>query len=285
MLYTLANEFLTLTIDSLGANPLAIASKDGLAYLTDPAVQSSPFLFPFVGRQFENRYTYKHRAYEMPIHGFMRHKECTLQEQSDNSLTLLLTSDAETLGQYPFPFRISITYRLHNRRLDIEATVANTGSVAMYYGFGFHPAFNAPITSGKFSDCSLVFPHTVGLEEQVVAPSKLVLDRRAVFPIEDTILPLTHDLFDNDARILFGTGGLVKLQEKNSSHRVTITYADFPQLVIWQRPKGDGTTICLEPCTSLPAFEGETTELTEKKDLVRLEENRMKTHSIGIVFE
>jgi galactose mutarotase-like enzyme len=285
MLYTLSNEFLTITIDSMGATPRSITSKEGLAYLTDPAIQSSPFLFPFVGRHNENRYTYKGSEYEITIHGFIRNKEFTLQNQSKDSLTLLCNSDFETLQQYPFPFSFSITYSLQGQQLNIEASVTNTGTNAMYYGFGFHPAFNAPMTSGQFSDCYLSFPNTVGLEEQIVAPSKQVLDKRIAFQIEDKKLHLTYELFDNDARILYGTGGLVKLEERASNHSVTITYEDIPQLVIWQRPKTKGKTICLEPCTSLPAFEGKTTELTEKKDLIRLEANTNGIHSIGIVFD
>lgn len=284
MQYTLSNEFLTIAIDSLGANLISIISSDGLAYLTDPSIQGSPFLFPFVGRQFENRYTFKGVVYEIPVHGFIRNKEFILQNQSDDSLTLSCNSDAETLEQYPFSFSFSVTYRLHAQQLTIEITVTNTGTQTMYYGFGFHPAFNAPITSGQFSDCFLSFPNVVSLEEQVVAPSKLVFDRRVMFPIKDKKLPLTHELFANDARILFGTGGIVKLEEKNSDHSLTITYPTIPELVIWQRSKIRGNTICLEPCTSLPALEGKTTEVTEKKDLIRLKENTTQSHTIGIVF-
>jgi galactose mutarotase-like enzyme len=285
MLYTLSNQFLTVAIDSKGATPQSITSKEGLSYLTDPAIQNSPFLFPFVGRQIENRYTYKGKAYEIPIHGFIRNKEFSLQNQSKDSLTLLCNSDSETLRQYPFPFAFSLTYQLQDQQLNIEATVTNKGTETLYYGFGFHPAFNAPMTSGQFEDCFLSFPDTEGMEEQIVAPSKQVLDQRILFPIEDKLLPLTYKLFDNDARILFGTGGKVLLKERVSNHCLTITYRDIPQLVIWQRPKTKGKTICLEPCTSLPAYEGKVTELTEKKDLVRLEANTTKNHTIGIVFD
>jgi galactose mutarotase-like enzyme len=285
MLYTLSNEFLTVIIDSMGATPQSITSKVGLSYLTDPAIQKSPFLFPFVGRQVENRYTYKGNGFEIPIHGFIRNKEFSLQNQDNDSLTLQCNSDAETLKQYPFPFSFSLTYQLQDQHLKIEATVTNLGTEALYYGFGFHPAFNAPMTSGQFEDCYLSFPNTEGMEEQIVAPSKQVLDQRLLFPVEDKQLPLTHELFDNDARILYGTGGTVILQERVSNHSLTITYSNIPQLVIWQRPQTKGKTICLEPCTSLPAYEGKTTELTEKKDLIRLEAKTTQYHTIGIVFD
>ncbi|AEV30916.1 galactose mutarotase-like enzyme [Sphaerochaeta pleomorpha str. Grapes] len=284
MFFTLSNEFLHLTIDSLGARPCSISTPQGLSYLTDPAIQSSPFLFPFVGRQCNNRYTYRGTGYEIPIHGFIRNKEFSVEYQDNNSLTLFCCSDADTLSQYPFPFRFDLTYRLRENCLEIIPKVTNTGKEAMYYGFGFHPAFNAPIEGGEFSHCFLEFPKATVLEEQPIALSKLALEKRLPFPLKESRLDLTHELFDNDARILYGTGGEVTFSQRHSPHRLTICYDTFPQLVIWQRPKMKGNTICLEPCTSLPAFDGKTTELTEQKDLVFLASNTSREHAISIVF-
>jgi galactose mutarotase-like enzyme len=255
-----------------------------VSYLTDPAIQASPFLFPFVGRQYNNRYTYKGAEFEIPIHGFIRNKEFSLLNRTNDSLSFCSASDSETLKQYPFSFIFVLTYRLQGNRLDIITKVTNTGKEDMYYGFGFHPAFNAPLGEGEFSDCFLRFPKAIAVEEQLIASSKLVLEKRVCFPLSDKLLALNHELFDNDARILFGTGGEVTLEQVHSDHSLTISYGNFAQLVIWQRPKMQGNTICLEPCTSLPAFEGKTTELTERNDFIFLEEGKAKIHDISIVF-
>ena len=54
MVYTIENEHLTLSVDSMGAQMMHICSRDGREYLWqgDPAYwpDRAPTLFPFIGR-------------------------------------------------------------------------------------------------------------------------------------------------------------------------------------------------------------------------------------------
>ena len=113
MAYTLSNDKLTVSVNSLGAELRSLRGASGTEYLwdADPAwwKRSSPVLFPFVGTLREGRYLYEGRSYPMSQHGFARDMEFTLTEQTEDFISLRLSSNDETLERYPFPFRLDIS--------------------------------------------------------------------------------------------------------------------------------------------------------------------------------
>ena len=80
MEYTLENEYLKLTVASLGAEVVSLVRKsDGVEHIwqADPAVwgQHAPILFPYAGRLPEGKMTAKGRLFEgLSAHGFARDK-------------------------------------------------------------------------------------------------------------------------------------------------------------------------------------------------------------------
>ena len=124
--------------------------KDGTEYLySDPENLESterprcgiPFLFPIFGRLKQGKYIWQQHEYAMEIHGFAHTSEWTVQTQTPDSLTLVLEANEQTLAQYPFRFRVTLTFCVENGSLTIRQKYENLGAQPMPYNYGFHPYF------------------------------------------------------------------------------------------------------------------------------------------------
>ena len=143
----------------------------------------------------------------------------------------------------------------------------------MYFGLGGHPGFNVPLEKGRsFEEYRLRFseactPVRVGFSEDCFVNGK-----DTAFGLQDEkMLPLRHDLFDDDAIVLRDMAREVTLEAPESTHGVTVSYPDMPYLGIWHWPKKDAPYVCIEPWTSLPAKRGEMTVFEQQQDLIALE--------------
>ena len=100
-----------------------------------------PFLVPMFGRLQDSRYTWAGNTYPMDIHGFGHTSPWSVVSRSEDEVVLLLESGPETKRQYPFDFRVTLTYRLEFSQLHIGLRIENTGTEPMPYNYGFHPYF------------------------------------------------------------------------------------------------------------------------------------------------
>ena len=77
MKYTIENEKLRITVDSLGAELCSVICKeDGVEHMWegDPALwgRCAPILFPYTGRLPQGKFTVKGETYTGTAHGFAR---------------------------------------------------------------------------------------------------------------------------------------------------------------------------------------------------------------------
>lgn len=100
-----------------------------------------PFLFPIFGRLKDSCYRWEGREYAMDIHGFGHTSRWSVQEHQPDSLVLVLDANAQTLSQYPFRFRVTLTFRVGEGVLTITQRYENQDSVPLPYNYGFHPYF------------------------------------------------------------------------------------------------------------------------------------------------
>ena len=100
-----------------------------------------PFLFPIFGRLKDGSYRWEGREYEMAIHGFGHTSIWQVTAQRPDSLTLTLEASEETLGQYPFSFRVTLTFSLEDGSLVLKQAYENLDTRPMPYNYGFHPYF------------------------------------------------------------------------------------------------------------------------------------------------
>lgn len=190
-----------------------------------------PILFPICGNLPDNEYSYEGKTYQLPQHGFGRTLPWQVIDQSTDgaaSLTVQLVDTEATRAVYPFGFALSLTYRWHNKTLDIISNLTNTGDTPLPYSLGYHPYFVAAAKSQLSFD----------LPTQSYYDRARDLNSTEMWPwdvaeIDALLDPLSAPL---DATV---TGGTYPMQMQAS--------AAYKQLVFWTVK--DKPFYCLEPWT------------------------------------
>ena len=131
---TIHNEFLTLTVDTHGAEAVSLKNAAGeeLLWQADPAVwkRHAPILFPWTGKLPGGTFEVDGKTYKGGQHGFARDMEHTLLKAEGDTIQLELSSDdAIKAERFPFDFVLTSTFHLSFRcessaLLYIRASVA-----------------------------------------------------------------------------------------------------------------------------------------------------------------
>lgn len=276
MTYTIENDILSVTVDAKGAELASVKRKDsGIEYLWqgDAAYWTGRAynLFPICGRLNDGKYTYRGKIYEMGSHGFVRNSELALAEQTESSLTFRLTDSESTRAIYPFSFDYNVTYILDGNKLVHRYTVKNPGDGELIFTVGGHPGFNVPLDRNSvFEDWYLEFDSSCK-PEYIVFSSACLCDGFAPYPLkENRIMPLRHDLFDDDAIFLHNVAAGVTLKSDRSEHGVHVSYPKMNYVGVWHKPKTDAPYVCIEPWRGIPADDSAVDDLETKKEMLRL---------------
>lgn len=267
-LFQISNEKITIQVDSLGAELKSLKSvPDNREYMWhgDPAYwgRTSPVLFPIVGGLKDGAFRVDGQAYSMGQHGFARDMEFQLKSQVASEIWFTLNSDEETLKKYPYPFQLEIGYELVERTVIVKWRVVSQGKTPVWFSIGGHPAFLCPIDPGTDqTQYRLVFDTKDSIVSSCIEGGLLGKNKKT-YALRDGILPITSDLFDEDALVV----------EKDQAHSVSLARPDgqpyltvefdAPLFGIWSPPKKKAPFICIEPwygrCDSVD-FAGEFKE-------------------------
>jgi len=131
MLHTIENDFMTCTIESVGAEIRSLKDKNtGQEYIwqidKDVWGSSSPVLFPALGKIKTDKIVYNGKDYAMTRHGIIRHNEIlAFQQYNISKCSFTLTSSEDTLEKYPYHFLFTVTYELIGKRLVMTYHVEN----------------------------------------------------------------------------------------------------------------------------------------------------------------
>lgn len=281
MLVTISSDNFTFSADSFGAE-LHSVRLDGREYLWqcgDAWKRYAPILFPFVCSPKDRAYRADGKDYKMNAnHGFARDSEFALSEQTDSSVSFVLTQNETTLAQYPYDFEFTVRYSVCGKSsVKVENIVRNTGSRTMYFYIGGHPAFNCPLEEGlSFEDYYVEY----SVPEKLSDPAgNVVLDGKNVYPV-------TRALFDNDALILDAPNSdSISLKSHSSDRSVTVHFPEAGCIAVWS-PTGDDRAafVCLEPWTSVPVYaDDEYPDIEKKPHAISLE--RGGSYSFSYVIE
>ena len=290
MLYTIQNEFLTVAIDSQGAQLQSITAADGMEYLWngDPAYWTgrSPILFPYVGRLTNDTYTCNGKTYHMTCHGFAKLNDFSVLEEAPASLTRRLSDTEETRKIYPFSFHFDVSYILEGSSLAIVYRVENRGGDVMYFGIGGHPGFRVPLEAGReFTDYRLTFAHPSQPWQVLMSDACMISGHEIPYPLENGVtMPLRHDLFDRDAVILKNFDRTVTLSAGEGSRGVTLSCPKMRYLGVWHMSHTDAPYVCLEPWVSLPSRQDVIEDLSQQNDLVSLESGERYVNRWAVTF-
>ena len=281
MQHTLSNDHCRVTINTKGAELASFIRADStlaqpeLEYIwqADPSVwgRHAPVLFPIVGKLPQDTYLYQGRDYKLPQHGFARDREFALQQQTDTELTFELRADEQSKQVYPFDFVLRITYQLHGLTLTIRWDVLNPAAdQELLFSIGAHPAFRCPLLPDEtFEDYAFHFDQPVTFERHLLQNGLLSGETTPVLD-QQTELPLTYDLFADDALVLkhFDFNQL-SLRSRRSNRAVRVQFDGFPYLGLWT--KGPGAEfVCIEPWQGIASTVGAPVELADKEGILTL---------------
>lgn len=288
MEYTIKNDQLTVTLKTLSGTLKSVRDNEGHEYIwqADPAVWSgqAPVCFPICGSIRNNTATIGNgKTTNMPRHGIVKKKEFTMENQTRDSIKFSLTSDAETMEQYPFPFKLYTIYRLEGKSLHVTYRVKNTGTETMPFFIGGHPGFSCPIEEGEaFEDYHLIFP-----EKETCAPSTPLKnglqDTNVRTPLLDDTndLPLSYDYFMHDLRDLDTLKSRsVKMVSSRTGKGIQLDFADFPYLMLWTKP--GAKFLAIEPWTGMSTTTNEDDIFEHKVNVQSAEPGESKDYTFTI---
>lgn len=291
MIYTIANDKLTVQVDTVGAQLMSLKTNlDGCEYLWqgDPTYwkNRATVLFPICGRLFEGKYTWKDKTYEMVIHGIVKEAEFSLVKLDKSSITLEKSADDTTRASYPFDFTFRVTYSLDGLTLTERAEVVNTGDGVLPFSFGGHPGFNVPLDGkGRFEDYKVEFSGKAQPRRLLFSPTCFLTGKDEDLPLQDgTTVALRHNWFDDDAVFIKGMAESVTLKSPVTTKSVTVSYPGFRYLGFWHKPKTEAPYLCIEPWYGIPSTDGQVDDFAYKQSMDQLPAGQSREFSFTITL-
>lgn len=275
-MHILENEFLSVKVKDKGAELCSLFNKrTGLEYIWQAGEawpKHAPILFPFVGKLKNDTYYYNGQSYNLPQHGFARELDFKLILLENKKLVFTLESNADTLLKYPFEFKLDIIYSLSDDQLEVETRVTNISAKEMYFSIGFHPAFKIPLKENeKYNDYLLEFERAENIDRWSVENGLIGRAYNHVLNNEN-ILPLSYELFKDDAIVLKGLRSQkIRIVNQLQNSGLEFFFNNFPFFGIWAKQNSD--FVCLEPWQGIADSVNSTQNLTEKEGILYLAPN------------
>ena len=256
---TIHNEFLTLTVDTLGAEAVSLKNAAGeeLLWQADPAVwkRHAPILFPWTGKLPGGTFTHGGKTYKGGQHGFARDLEHTLLRAEGDTIELELRSD-DAIKAERFPI-------------------------------GYHPAFRIPFDADHTTtDYEFRFDQPESPMILDAYPNGLLTGRCGYRWKNVSAIPLTDDLFANDSFCMAGLRtGTLGIYEKDTGRHIVCNVEGYPYSLIWSAPAKPVRFVCIEPWQSLPGAENDPQAWTERAAAACLAPGQHWATTLSTTFE
>ena len=294
MQHTIENEFLTVTVESKGAELVSVVDKATGAEMMwdgqkDVWPRRAPILFPYCGKLSGGHYTLDGQTWEGGQHGFGRDFEHELVGAENGVMRFVLRSNEATRQKLPRDFALESTFTLTGRTLRQTITVTNTGDKELRFGFGFHPGFALPFDDKHTTaDYELRFdaPQTPVVIE-TGATSGLVTGATRVLMENSDVIPMDDRMFDHDSICMSKlTAKTLSVVEKDTGRRITVGLEGFPYTLIWSAVGNPELHfVCIEPWHSLPDTETATGNWNDKPCAAALAAGESWSTDLNMTFE
>lgn len=291
MEYKISSGKYTATITSVGAELISFKEGDKEYIWTgDPVYWNghNPNLFPVIGRMKGGKVSVNGVEYEMANHGFARRRDYTLVSQTEDSVSLAINENEDTLKVYPFRFTFTVTHRVFEGGFETVYTVKNNDTEKLYCNIGGHPGINLPALGAETVEgCKLIFD---SVENPIVWYGDENLFVRDDFVRTDILngtdtIDCTQEMFAGDALMIGNLKSTKVRLVTPAGLGVEMDYSGYPVMAFWTPPAKNAPFICLEPWYGLPANTFESGELSEKAFAIGLStgEEKALTYSIKLI--
>lgn len=288
---TIQNEFLTLTVDTHGAEAVSLKNAAGeeMLWQADPSVwaRHAPILFPWTGKLPGGSFAHGGQTYKGGQHGFARDVEHTLVEAEGDTIRLELKSDEATRARFPFDFTLTSIFRLEGKTVHHTLTVRNDGAKTLRFGIGYHPAFSVPFDSAHTTkDYEFRFEQEESPVILDARPNGLLSGKCYYRWKNADAIQLTDDLFANDSFCMAGLrSGTLGIFEKDTGRSITCDIAGYPYTLIWSAPSETIRFVCIEPWHSLPGAENDPQEWDERAAAAALAQGETFSTTLSTTFD
>ncbi len=274
LVHTLHHGSLTATIKAHGAEMCSLKHNDGTEFVWQAGPEwqrHAPLLFPIVGRLAHDEMRHLGKTYRMTQHGFARDSRFIWVARSESRCSLMFEDSEATRANYPFAFRLTATYALDDRGLDLTLTIANPGKETLPVSVGGHPAFNWPLQPGVPKESyALAFTNEEPSPVHRVEDG-LLLAETDPSPVQGTVLPLSETLFATDAVILdpVNSHAVRFARTDGTGPWLNMSWHGFRELGVWSKPSG-APFLCLEPWRGYASPKDFDGEFTDKPGLMHI---------------
>lgn len=225
----------------------------------------NPILFPFPNRIRDGKFTFEGQNYQFDvpspgansIHGFVLNRpwkvEMSEAEEMEGAklVSSINASDfPDIIRQFPFPFRVQVTYTLKDGVLTMLTKMENLGDKNMPMGFGIHPYFCAPLSkSSDPKECMIILPAKKYWELKDFLPTGKILEASGKYDLRNGV-PMSDIRFDDVFTDLIMTDGVSRciIDDKKAGMRMILESDPiFREMVIYTPP--NRPSVCFEPYT------------------------------------
>ncbi|MGB3500463.1 MAG: aldose 1-epimerase family protein [Mesorhizobium sp.] len=278
-------------IDPLGAELVDWrVGRSRLLWRPDPAIwdKTSPILFPIVGRMRDGRYRVGPRWYELGTHGFAAGSAFELAARTQDSARFVLRDSEATRAVYPFPFCLTVDYRIEGSEIEVAMTVENTGDAPLPYAAGWHPGFALP-----FSDTGRGIMrregHVVEFEREEardvpqITSAGLFATARRELPFDGRRLEITDELMAREALCFLDANSRSVTLKAPDGAAISVEVDNFPHLALWSR--NAGPFLCIEAWTGHGDPDGYEGDIFAKPSMRLLPAGETARHVARAKFE
>lgn len=280
MAHTISNNRISATINSKGAELVQLTQNDQ-NYIWEINDQfwnkTSPILFPIVGRLKNDEYCINEVKYNLPRHGFARDCEFEVIEKNDSKIVFELLSNETTLTNYPFQFRLRLSYELIDNNIVLTYETKNLSSNKMPYSIGAHPAFKIK----NIEEYSLSFPNDNELTFHSLE-NELYNNKVNRVSLENNKLKLNYNHFKTDALVLKSFNSYKFSLLKKDNLYISFKLTNFPHLGIWT--KENAPFICIEPWNGYADNQNTNGNILDKEAITILEPQEIVENKIEITL-
>lgn len=242
--------------------------------------KTSPFLFPMIGNLRNGKTIINGKEYTLSKHGFARDNEFSVESTTSDTAILSFESNENTLKSFPFDFRITLTYTLTEKALEISYAVENKSNMQMPYCIGAHPAFAC---DKPFDSYKLVFSENETVNSPVMnLKTRMWGDNDRISRLADSReYPLNYSLFDNDC-VYFDTIKSKSCSLVSGGEGAKVSWEGFETLGVWTPDHKEAPFVCIEPWCGCDDYDTDNGVFAEKRGIQITKTGETKTYRMII---